>query len=198
MIMDKDNLRKTFGGAWPWLLCLLLDALLLGGAWLWGYHGGKEAARKETRAAATVRVDTVRVPMPAPSAERPVRVVTVPVVRAGSLPSPQEPTIPEGGILLLPDSALRGDTCGSADTLTARVPVTQKEYRDSDYTAWVSGFMPRLDSIRVYRRTAVVTQTVTKHRRLNVGLTGGAGYGLLTRKPDVWVGVGATLDLFGR
>lgn len=87
---------------------------------------------------------------------------------------------------------------GVSDTVWATVPRTQKRYEDSTYTAWVSGYEARLDSIEVYRKTMFVTrtQTVTKCNRFNVGLTGGVGYGVFTRKPDVWVGVGVTLRLF--
>lgn len=87
---------------------------------------------------------------------------------------------------------------GVSDTVWATVPRTQKRYEDSTYTAWVSGYEARLDSIEVYRKTMFVTktQTVTKRNRFSVGLTGGVGYGVFTRKPDVWVGVGVTLRLF--
>ena len=87
---------------------------------------------------------------------------------------------------------------GVSDTVWATVPRTQKRYEDSTYTAWVSGYEARLDSIEVYRKTMFVTktQTVTKRNSFSVGLTGGVGYGVFTRKPDVWVGVGVTLRLF--
>ena len=90
------------------------------------------------------------------------------------------------------------DKTSVADTVWATVPRMQKRYKDSLYTAWVSGYEPRLDSIEVYRQTVTVTrtQTVTKHNRFNVGLTGGFGYGIFTRKPDVFVGVGCTVRLW--
>ena len=39
--------------------------------------------------------------------------------------------------------------------------VTQKEYRDSNYVAWVSGVEPQLDSIMVFNRTEYVFKTST-------------------------------------
>ena len=39
--------------------------------------------------------------------------------------------------------------------------VTQKEYRDSNYVAWVSGVEPRLDSIMVFNNTEYVFKTST-------------------------------------
>lgn len=87
---------------------------------------------------------------------------------------------------------------GSNDTVWATVPRTQKRYEDSTYTAWVSGYEPRLDSIEVYRRTVTIEkrETVSKRNRFNVGLTGGIGYGVFTRKPDVFIGVGCTVRLW--
>lgn len=87
---------------------------------------------------------------------------------------------------------------GSNDTVWATVPRTQKRYEDSTYTAWVSGYEPRLDSIEVYRRTVFMTktETATSRKRLSLGLTGGFGYGVITRKPDVWLGVGVTWRLW--
>ena len=39
--------------------------------------------------------------------------------------------------------------------------VSQKEYRDSDYVAWVSGIEPQLDSIMVFNNTEYVFKTST-------------------------------------
>ena len=39
--------------------------------------------------------------------------------------------------------------------------VTQKEYRDSNYVAWVSGVEPQLDSIMVFNSTEYVLKTST-------------------------------------
>ena len=39
--------------------------------------------------------------------------------------------------------------------------VSQKEYRDSDYVAWVSGIEPQLDSIMVFNNTEYVFKTAT-------------------------------------
>lgn len=39
--------------------------------------------------------------------------------------------------------------------------VTQKEYRDSNYVAWVSGVEPQLDSIMVFNNTEYIFKTST-------------------------------------
>ena len=88
---------------------------------------------------------------------------------------------------------------GSNDTVWATVPRTQKRYEDSTYTAWVSGYEPRLDSIEVYRRTVTIEKREegrVKNKRLSIGLTGGFGYGFINRKPDVFLGIGATWRIY--
>lgn len=45
------------------------------------------------------------------------------------------------------------------DTVIVRLPVTQKVYSDSDYTAYVSGIDPSLDSIRIYHANRLITKT---------------------------------------
>lgn len=93
------------------------------------------------------------------------------------------------------------------DTVWATVPRTQKRYEDSTYTAWVSGYEARLDSIHVYRRTVTrmvaVPETALKggarnwlHEHFGAGIVGGAGYGLTTKRPDVFVGVGGWIRIF--
>ena len=100
----------------------------------------------------------------------------------------------------------RGKTARE-DTVWATVPRTQKRYEDSTYTAWISGYEARLDSIHVYRRTVTRTVAVKDaalkgaarnwlHEHLGAGIVGGAGYGLTTKKPDVFVGVGGWIRIF--
>lgn len=88
---------------------------------------------------------------------------------------------------------------------SVELPITQKEYKDSTYHAWVSGYDPVLDSIRVYQKERLVTQTVTvtntktetivKHRRLSIGLQGGYGYGIVSKRFEPYVGIGIGISL---
>ena len=96
---------------------------------------------------------------------------------------------------------LGGDTIYGSDTIIVRdsipVPITQKEYHDSLYHAWVSGYLPNLDSIKVKER--IVTNTVnitnTINRRWNIGVTGGYGYGFVSGKLEPFIGVGVSYNL---
>lgn len=47
------------------------------------------------------------------------------------------------------------------DTVAVEVPITSKHYQSPEYDAWVSGFEPSLDSIKVYQRTEYITERVT-------------------------------------
>ena len=85
------------------------------------------------------------------------------------------------------------------DSIEVPVPIMQKRYDDSLYTAWVSGFQPALDSIRLYQPTIIetITNTIVKPApRLSVGIQVGAGGGIFTRQPDIYVGVGAQWRLW--
>lgn len=52
------------------------------------------------------------------------------------------------------------DSTAAADSALVEVPIEQKVYQDSLYTAYVSGFRASLDSIRLRQPTIVITQTV--------------------------------------
>ena len=84
-------------------------------------------------------------------------------------------------------------------TDSVQLEVVQRTYSDdSTYTAYVSGVavdsFPRLDSISVRQRTILIDheieRTITKKRSLTFGVQGGAGYGITTKKPDIYIGIG--------
>lgn len=85
------------------------------------------------------------------------------------------------------DSLIYKDTLVH-DSVNVILPITQKKYEDSTYTAWVSGFRPNLDSINIYRKT--VYKTITeKPVRWGIGLVGGYGYGTKGTTPFIGVGI---------
>lgn len=83
------------------------------------------------------------------------------------------------------DSLIYKDTL-IHDSVNVVVPITQKKYEDSTYTAYVSGFRPQLDSISIYQKTTTITE---KPSRWGVGLVGGYGYGTKGFTPFVGVGL---------
>lgn len=70
------------------------------------------------------------------------------------------------------------------------IPISQKVYEDSLYKAWVSGYMPALDSIHVYRTTININTKEYIDRRFYWGLQGGAGIDVLSGKPTIYIGLG--------
>ena len=85
------------------------------------------------------------------------------------------------------------------DSIEVPIPIYQKRYDDSLYTAWVSGYEPNLDSIRLHQREIVTTITKYVERpasRIAIGPSVGLGYGVYQHQPDVYVGVTATWNLW--
>lgn len=86
------------------------------------------------------------------------------------------------------------DTLKSAENIPQPVviPITQKVYKDSDYTAYVSGYHSSLDSISVMHKVTTIT-IKQKARRWNVGVS--AGYGMTPKGFQPYVGIGVTFNL---
>ena len=93
---------------------------------------------------------------------------------------------------------LPADSVSQAD-IVITLPVVQKTFSDdSTYTAYVSGMeydgWPKLDSIAV--RQQVVTNTIHEtvtigiRKRWTFGIQAGAGFGIIQRKPDIYIGAG--------
>lgn len=74
----------------------------------------------------------------------------------------------------------------------AIIPISQQVYRDSDYTAFVSGYHVALDSLKIVRTNVTVTKTVVKykHRHWGIGVQG--GYGWTTKGMLPYIGVGVS------
>ena len=85
------------------------------------------------------------------------------------------------------------------DSIDVPIPIMQKRYDDSLYTAWVSGFEPNLDSLRLHQPEIIttITKTIVKPSPLiTVGIHTGCGYGVFNRQFDVYVGFGAQINLW--
>lgn len=168
--------------------------LFLAGAWI-----GRETAPKiNTTPKAEIKTD--KSVNPTPSYSRSTGAVTVPV--SIETKAPDDPTLPKSEILLFPpkpqtaDSGTCSDDIGTKDSFRVQIPLTQKEYRDSNYTAYVSGFNAKLDSIEIKTKVVTYTKSVTKFRTWNIGLTGGYGYGFRSKQFEPFIGIGITLNLF--
>lgn len=72
------------------------------------------------------------------------------------------------------------------DTIRVRLPIESKHYTSINYDAWVSGYEPSLDSIKVYNREMVVKP---KKSRWSVGVQGGVGMTPKGVQPYIGIGV---------
>ena len=71
------------------------------------------------------------------------------------------------------------------DSVLVAVPITSKHYGGDQYDAWVSGYEPSLDSIKVYQRTEYITERVTLSKPPNkweLDIIGGINYNFNKKK----------------
>lgn len=91
------------------------------------------------------------------------------------------------------------DSCGAvADSVDVRLPTESLHYAGDRYEAWVSGFRPRLDSLRIYGEDRVVNSVValpSVRRRRHWGLGVAAGVALTPSGVGPGVVVGITYSL---
>ena len=179
---------------------LLFHLLLLLAAYAFcrlivGARRRAESAVHPVRRDTLIIRDTLRVSRPVPVREEVVRYVTVTLPSAPARPDSSNSN----------SSNLANIGKDSADVLpaapgdhaqTVMLPITQQVYRDTAYTAWVSGYSPQLDSIEVYPRTLIVRQTAlpaAKPRRWSFGIQ--AGYGYTPKGVQPYVGIGININL---
>ena len=101
-----------------------------------------------------------------------------------------------GRTVFIPYIVSETDTIEAHDTIQVPVPIEQKRYEDSLYTAWVSGYQPALDSIALHQPEIVttITRTIVKPApRLSVGPSVGAGVSI-TGTPHLGVYAGFTVQ----
>ena len=97
---------------------------------------------------------------------------------------------------------IRHDTLRIAiagDTLATALPIESKVYKDSSYTAYISGYNAQLDSIYIRNPTTYITtntvKIITRNKRFNIGVIGGFGLGLKSKAFEPFVGVGVSYTL---
>lgn len=85
------------------------------------------------------------------------------------------------------------------DSVLVEVPIESRHYSAPEYDAYVSGYMPSLDSINVYQRTEYITERVTVSKppnRITIGVQGGYGYGFKSKQLEPYVGIGIGIRIF--
>ena len=175
-----------------WIVVAVLAASIAMNVWFWTSEPEIETILKRD----TVWRDTaIYEPQPAETINTGrVVYIRVPVKNSGGLTgdSPRCATnVSQAGTVPM----------AQEDSIDVPIPIVQKRYEDSLYTAWVSGFEPRLDSIRLYTPEIQTTMTKIVYEPtplLTLGVQVGGGYGLIHRQPDIYVGIGGQINLWPR
>lgn len=162
------------------ILVLLLAALILGFI-LWKGGKGEEQVKERIKTEVVTKYDTIR----------------------AATPKPVHDTIVKWQEARVPKEHFREVTkmINGSDSVDVTLPVTQRMYKDSNYTAWVSGYQPKLDSIHTYNKmiytTRTIERTVTKPpNRWGIGISAGYGYGINSKLFEPYIGVGVTYVIF--
>jgi len=93
------------------------------------------------------------------------------------------------------------DTLMLRDTVYMALEREQKEYTDSLYRAWVSGYQPALDSILIYATTKIVEiERVIDRKPKRWGLGVSAGFGATVSRDrtvnlEPYIGIGINYNL---
>ena len=95
---------------------------------------------------------------------------------------------------------LARDTLMLHDTVLVHLPIEQRQYGDPRYTAWISGYRPHIDSIKIYQRTEYIPKEITpiqKPKRWGIGLQAGYGVSLHDGRiqPVPYIGLGLSYSL---
>lgn len=173
-----------------WAVVALLFALLV--SLFFNYKQYRDAREQPVVTSVDTSVEwrDVAAEVPQPTSEREVGTISAPVkIR------PQ--TAKTGKITIPTDTTA---TIEPPDTMIeVKLPKTQKLYTDSNYTAYVSGYQPQLDSLHI--RYPLVTTTVTqmkstKQRKVNIGVVAGYGYGFTSKQLEPFIGLGISVNLW--
>lgn len=161
--------RKAFG------FRLLAIFLIVAACFLFSYHQyrkGYNDAKKALKPGVIEVIKTIHdtIPVPFPvEAEPEVIISEIPVPVLDSAAIFERDSLRERCAYL----SRRGDS------LIAILSRTQRHYSDSTYDAWVSGYDPRLDSLRIYGAHTVVLETRViegpEYSPFSIGLSAGVG-----------------------
>lgn len=152
-----------------WIRLLIVVVVAVAGLTI-GYRMGKSGAIGVDTDTIFVR-DTIMVRVPVVSEVRDVGLQTYRIKLLGRINSDQDTII-----------------VTKTDSIEVALPIEQKVYKDTMYTAWVSGYDARLDSIKVYKNTRIVNTIVREDKRWSVGVQ--AGIGLTPKGIQPYIGVG--------
>ena len=171
-------------------LVFMLVGLLCGGVIGFGVGRGTGADGKIITTDTITRYDTLLVKSPTAQDSIVVKYISKTLPKSGNNSVENIPQI----------GNIHGDNIPRlaevADSVEVEIPIIQKRYDGENYSAWVSGYEPRLDSIRVRERTNVVTIRESKPpNRWHVGVQCGVGYAPRSNRIEPFIGVGISYSI---
>lgn len=188
MVINDTSITKT-------ALIFFLVGLLCGGVIGFGVGRGtaeKGADGKIITTDTITRYDTLLVKSPTARDSIVVKYITKTLPKSGN--SSVE-NIPQIGNIQGDNIPVFAEVADS-DSVAVKIPITQKRYDGENYSAWVSGYEPSLDSIRVRERTNVVTIRESKPpNRWHVGVQCGVGYAPRSNRIEPFIGIGITYSI---
>jgi len=164
-------------------ILLIVVVSLMAGAYLHQCQSPHSDSPPGCEPDTTTYIDTIPYIEPAPESSTPKGYISV------TVPAP------------MPGHGERADTADqmcatisadNPDSLTLQLPITQNVYKDEDYTAYVSGVYPSLDSIFVYPKREVVTLKKPP-KRWHIGPT--IGFGVTPKGLQPYFGVSVTYSI---
>ena len=164
------------------LLYCLIVGIVLGNIVFWTNRCNKPDVVIERDT--VVVYDTVRHYLPTPKDSVVTKFVTrwLPVVKSDTV-------LRNGEIFRENSVSFRENSV--TDSVAVEIPIESKHYQSPEYDAWVSGFEPSLDSIKVYQRTEYITERVTASKPPNkweLDLVGGINYKVQEKKYTPYAG----------
>lgn len=184
------------------LYCALVAVVLLAALAIYNRYSSRAEVVKVERDTVVIH-DTVPYYHPAPKDSTIVKYVTryLPVVKNDTINHFVEVSKMVNSVSFRENSVTE-HFADTSNMIPVEVPITSKHYQSQDYDAWVSGFEVSLDSIKVYKETQYITETITKtvkdkgkHFFLDVGT--GCEYQFNTKAAVPFAELGARLK-FGR
>ena len=173
------------------LLGLLIFMVGLIVSFIAGYWVGQKVERADmmqhTDTTIVTKYDTIPCYYPVPKDSSVIRYIT------RSFPSEPQGTLAEA------QGTLADTLSVKQDSVSVTIPITQKVYEADSYRAYVSGYEPSLDSIFVREKTVRETVTIPvkqKQSRFGFGVGVGAGYGIINKKPDIFIGGTVNMRIF--
>ncbi|MCQ2220009.1 MAG: hypothetical protein MJZ12_01375 [Prevotella sp.] len=170
-------------------LLLLVAMLTIGiglGALMVKYHVAKQQERVTVRCDTVVRIDSIFI-------DRPVARDSI-VTRYVTRYLPTAKSEADTSVTLAKEivSHSNGGIGYSQDSVNVILPIEKKTYTSDQYTAWVSGYEARLDSIALYTKEVLVDKSLyLDKKRRRWGCVVGAGLG--TNHKGVFPCVGITV-----